>query len=86
MSIVEQIPEPATDWISQRELAALLKMTEQTACHWAKQGRLRRYEHGLAAAGRKKYSRQLVERERRQCWQEAIARQDELLKQNSDLD
>lgn len=73
------MPELASDWLCQRELARILGITEQTACLWARQGKLRPFEHGLAIAGRNKYSRRLVERHRRKCWQEAVARQDRLM-------
>jgi len=70
------IPSPASDWISQRELAQILGVCERTASLWAKSGRLQPFEHGVAASGRKKYSKSLVQQElRRRRWDEAVARQ-----------
>lgn len=54
------VPEPCSDWLTQRQLAELIGCSERTACVWAGQGRFRRYEHGSPVAGRRKYSRRLV--------------------------
>ncbi len=72
---MEAIPEPKSDWITQRELASLLGVCARTASLWAKAGRLQRFEHGVMAAGRKKYSKSLIQRELRHRWDEAVARQ-----------
>ena len=71
--------DPVIDWIDQKGLAALLGVTPHTAAKWAKAGRLRRYEHGVDACGRRRYSRLLVFREQRHRLEQAIRRQDELL-------
>ena len=57
---IDHIPEPRGDWINQRELADLIGVSQRTASIWAKQGRLKRYEHGSAAGGQRKYSRRLL--------------------------
>lgn len=69
--------EPATDWLNQKELARLLGISTKTASVHARQGKLRVYEHGVPACGRRKYSRALVERVKALGWQSAIRRQDE---------
>ena len=74
-----QQPVPALDWLDQKSLAELLGVTAHTAAKWAKAGRLRRYEHGVDACGRRRYSRLLVFREQRRRLEQAIRRQDELL-------
>ena len=72
------IPPPNGDWICQRDLAVLLGVSERTASIWAKAGRLRRFEHRFEDCGRRKYSRTLIDTERRR-WEEAVRRQEELL-------
>lgn len=52
--------DPQEDWINQRELAEILGITPETASRWASDGKLRVFEHGMIAAGKRKYSRQLV--------------------------
>ena len=74
----------ATDWLTQKALAALLGISPQTASSWAKSQRLRRFEHGIESAGRRRYSRLLVEREVEQCLDAAKKRQDELLRLDQD--
>lgn len=69
-------PDPQTDWIDQRELAAILTVSEKTACCWAKEGRFVVFEHGFEQCGRRKYSRTLVRRDIQRRWQQAIRRQD----------
>ena len=49
------------DWINQKQLAGLLRVTPKTASVWARRGWLLQYEHGVVGCGRRKYSRQLVE-------------------------
>jgi predicted site-specific integrase-resolvase len=73
------MPDLTHDWITQSALAELLGISERTASLWAAAGRLREFEHGCRQCGRRKYSRQLVERAIDHQWQEAVARQDELL-------
>lgn len=70
------IPSPTTDWITQRELAQVLGVSERTASLWAKAGRLEPFEHGVATCGRRKYSKTLVQRELNNRWDEAVTRQD----------
>jgi hypothetical protein len=70
---------PALDWLDQKGLAALLGITPHTAAKWARAGRLRRYQHGFDACGRRRYSRWLVMREQRHRLEQAIRRQDEML-------
>lgn len=72
-----QAPDPLHDWIEQKKLAELLGLSEKTACCWSREGRLREFEHGFPHAGRRKYSRALVERGLRRYWQQAIRRQQE---------
>ena len=67
------------DWLCQREMADLLHISQRIASVWAADGKLRQYEHGFPQCGRRKYSRQLVERLIRRGWEEAIKRQDETL-------
>lgn len=55
---IELLPEH--DWLTQRELAALLCCSERTASIWAREGRFQCYLHGCPVAGRRKYSRRLV--------------------------
>ena len=74
-----RVPDPAGDWISQRGLAALLGVSERTASLWARAGRLKCYEHGVPNSARRRYSRQLVERERQRRWDTAVRSQDERL-------
>jgi hypothetical protein len=76
---VQSMPWPNGDRITQRALAALLGISETTASSWAKDGRLRRYEHGVSNSGRRRYSIALVRREQERCWKQAIRSQDELL-------
>ena len=71
-------PNPAADWITQRELAGILGVCARTASLWAKAGRLQPFEHGFIACGRRKYSRALVQHELRRRWDEATARQSSL--------
>ncbi len=77
----ESLPTSSDDWITQAEIARMFRTTPQTACKWAKEGRLRRYEHGIGAAGRRKYSRRLVQREYERCYQKAFDCQDELVEE-----
>lgn len=51
---------PVDDSIDQQTLAGLLGVAPKTASIWAGQGRLKKYEHGNANCGRRKYSRRLV--------------------------
>ncbi|QDU76865.1 Helix-turn-helix domain protein [Bremerella volcania] len=69
-------PSPTTDWITQRELAELLGISERTASLWAKGGKLEPFKHGVKTCGRRKYSKSLVQRELNNRWDEAVARQD----------
>jgi hypothetical protein len=78
MSITES--EGPGDWITQKELAAMLGISPKTASEWAKQGRLIRFEHGIDGAGRRRYSHLLVEREFQRCLGAAIQRQDDLIR------
>jgi len=71
-------PNPAADWITQRELACILGVCARTASLWAKAGRLQPFEHGVAACGRRKYSSALVQQELRRRWDEATERQSSL--------
>lgn len=75
----DRSPDPAGDWLDQGALARVLGISPRTASIWARQGRLRLYEHGVLNCGRRRYSRQLVERERQRCWAEAVKAQDEQL-------
>src|SRR4051794_40013961 len=68
-------PRPRSDWISQREVAELIGITEQTASAWARKGKLKVFEHGVAIGGRRRYSRALVERELRFRWEQALRNQ-----------
>jgi hypothetical protein len=70
---------PALDWITLKGLAALLGVTPHTAAKWARAGRLRRYEHGVDACGRRRYSRMLLLREQQHRLEQAIRRQDSQL-------
>ena len=72
----EALPDPADDWICQRELAESLDVTEQTASLWAKQGKLRPFEHGITPCGHRKYSRSLLRRQVERGWAQAVERQD----------
>lgn len=74
-----RVPDPVSDWISQRGLAALLRISERTASLWARAGKLRCYEHGVENNARRPYSRELVERERQRRWDTAVRSQDERL-------
>ncbi len=51
---------PEEDWINQRELAQLLRITPETASRWASEKKLKIFEHGMIGAGKRKYSRRLV--------------------------
>jgi hypothetical protein len=75
----QPMPGPESDWITQRSLAELLGISETTASFWARDGRLRQFEHNFPACGRRRYSRALVERERKRCWEKAIRVQDRLV-------
>ena len=77
-------PDPSVDWITQRELAQLLSVSERTASLWAKAGRLQIFEHGVTACGRRKYSRALIARELKARWNRAVARQARMNKEISD--
>ena len=68
--------EPRVDWLTQQDLAHLLGISVRTACAWAAAGRLHRFEHGFDACGRRKYSRQLVEREMRRGVEQVTRRVD----------
>jgi len=72
------------DWIMQRELSEILGISQQTASEWAKVGRLRRFEHGIETAGRRRYSRLLVQREIENRLDAAKRHQDELLASDHD--
>ena len=48
------------DWINQKKLAELLGVVPETASRWAKEGKLRIFQHGMVGAGKRKYSRRLV--------------------------
>lgn len=69
-------PDPASDWIDQRELARTLGISEKTASAWAALGRLHVFEHGSRLGGRRKYSRTLVRRELERHWVDAVSRID----------
>lgn len=75
MNEKEAFPPPKDDWIDQANLAKLFGISERTASTWASAGRLHPFEHGVATCGRKKYSRQLVERELQHRWEQAIQAQ-----------
>lgn len=53
---------PLHDWANQKEVAALLGVSQKTASAWAKAGKLRAFEHGFACCGRRIYSRTLLSR------------------------
>lgn len=72
-------PDPGADWIYQSTVASALGISQRTASLWAREGRLRKFEHGVPACGRRKYSRRLVERELQMRWDRAVRTQDELL-------
>ena len=74
-----RVPDPVSDWISQRGLAARLRISERTASLWARAGKLRCYEHGVENNARRPYSRELVERELQRRWDTAVRSQDERL-------
>jgi predicted DNA-binding ArsR family transcriptional regulator len=76
--VKSKIPNLTSDWITQRELAQLLGVSERTACLWAKAGKLESFEHGVPACGRRKYSKSLVHREFNNRWDRAVTRQDSL--------
>lgn len=63
--------------MDQKELAEVLGVSQKTACCWSKEGRLQEFEHGIPQAGRRKYSRALVERGLQRYWQQAVRRQQE---------
>ncbi|WZO96112.1 hypothetical protein EP7_003094 [Isosphaeraceae bacterium EP7] len=73
------IPDPRTDAICQREVAALFGVSERTASLQARAGRLRSYENGIPNCGRRKYSRLLVELELEGRWNRAVQVQRECL-------
>lgn len=52
---------PEKDWINQRSLAELLGIAAETASRWASRGKLQIFEHGMIGAGKRKYSRTLVQ-------------------------
>ena len=58
--MTDVIPLPEFDWITQRELAGILGVSEKTASVWAKAGRLEIFAHGLNVCGRRRYSRSLL--------------------------
>jgi hypothetical protein len=58
-----EIPVPSQDWIGQGELARLLGVSRRTIHNYSQKGLLRRYEHGVLAAGRRIYSRELLRME-----------------------
>lgn len=72
-------PQPGTDWIYQRTLALTLGISQKTASVWAADGRLRKFEHGVPACGRRKYSKRLVQRELQRRWERATRAQDDLI-------
>ncbi len=74
--MAESPPNPQDDWISQQRLARMLSVSQRTASTWAKQGKLRQYEHGVPTCGHRKYSRSLVDRQLQKKWAQAILRQD----------
>jgi len=75
----ETTPGP-DDWLTQAQLAELLAISQQTASERAQEGRLVRFEHGIDGAGRRRYSRHLVQREFQNCLDAAMQRQDEVLR------
>lgn len=77
MDSSKSLPPPSTDWLTQRQLAELLGISERTASVWASTGRLAVYEHGVPAGGRRQYSRALVERELQRRWDAATEKQDQ---------
>lgn len=54
---------PAEDWITQAELARILGISQKTARKHALDGRLEQFAHGIPAAGRRIYSRELFRRQ-----------------------
>ncbi len=77
-------PDPRTDAICQREVAALFGVSERPASLQAKAGQLRRYEHGIPNCGRRKYSRRLAELELECRWRRAVQLQGERLAENEE--
>ena len=67
-------PDPATDWIDQRQLAALLDVSNKTASLRAARGELKQFEHGVPGCGRRKYSRALFNHVLETCY--ATSRKD----------
>ena len=72
-------PFSAGDWLSQRELAEILGVSQRTASLWATAGRLQRYEHGFPNCGHRKYSKALLALERQTQWERAVHRQRDLM-------
>ena len=72
----DEAPAPGADWITQRELAEQLGISQKTASQLASKGALCVYEHGVAACGGRRYSRALIQRDVQNRWEEAIAKQD----------
>ncbi len=72
-------PDPKTDWCCQRIVAEALGVSPQAASAKARAGELRHFEHGVPGAGRKRYSKALIERELRRRWELAVRAQDELM-------
>lgn len=69
-----RLPNPAADWLDQSQLAEILGVTPRTAGVMAKEGKLTVYEHGIRCAGRRKYSRTLLERDIQQHHAAALSR------------
>ena len=53
--------DPERDWINQRQLADLLGVAPETASRWSGDHKLKIFEHGMIGAGKRQYSRQLVQ-------------------------
>lgn len=69
-------PEPATDWMTQTELAELLGVSTRTISARSKAGNLQCYEHGVPGCGQRRFSRTLVDRMLHHHWSRAVSRQD----------
>ncbi len=73
---IEARSDPRSDGIFQRSVCAVFGVSERTGSLWARQGKLRRFEHGIPGCGRRKYSRTLVERELQRRWENAVQAQE----------
>ena len=71
---MQHAPAPCHDWISQRELADILGISQRTASLWAKAGKLERFVHTFPGCCRRKYSRNLLQRELELRWAHALER------------